>query len=85
MHATDTAILMVDMRTRDLVRETHLAHKNRQVGASRRIANGSDGRDRRDRHLAETALSATLRAMFVSSHRTRLSTRKKYLSALLEC
>ena len=47
MHATDTAILMADMRTRDLVREAHLARKNRQAGASRRIAYGSDGKDRR--------------------------------------
>ena len=75
MHATDTAILMVDMRTRDLVREAHLARKNRQAGTSRRIANGSDGRDRRYRRLAETALSVALRPMFVSSHRTRPSTR----------
>lgn len=75
MHATDTAILMVDMRTRDLVREAHRARKNRQAGASRRIANGSDGRDRRYRRLAETALSVALRPMFVSSHRTRPSTR----------
>ena len=74
MHATDTAILMVDVRTRELVRETHLARKNRQAGASRRIAIESDGRDRRDRHLAETALSAALRAMFVLSHRARPNT-----------
>ena len=75
MHATDTAILMVDMRTRDLVREPHLARKNRQAGASRRIAIGSDGSDRRYRRLAETELSIALRAMLVSSHRTRPSTR----------
>ena len=59
---------MADMRTRDLVREAHLARKNRQAGASHRIANGSDGRDRRYRRLAETALSVALRPMFVSSH-----------------
>lgn len=53
---------MVDLRIRDLLREAYLAGKNRQAGASRRIASGSDGRDRRDRHLVKTALSAALRA-----------------------